>query len=53
MIDNRKTDELLKIIQGNFLKLASLEPSRGSNILDLVLTSREKLITQENVGGQL
>ena len=42
MIDNKETDEFLKVIQGNFLKQVMLEPIRGNNILDLILTNKEE-----------
>ena len=53
MIDNKEANEFLKVIQDNFLKQLIIEHTSKSNILDLILTNKEELITQVEVGGQL
>ena len=53
MVGNREAEEFLKVIQDNFLKQVVVEPTRGNNILDLILTNREEIIDQVDVGGQL
>ena len=53
MIDNKETDEFLKVIQDNFLKQVILEPTSVSNILDWILTYKKELVTQVKGGGQL
>ncbi len=50
---NKETEEFLKVIQDNFLKQVVVEPTRGNNILDVILTNREEEVTQVEVGGQL
>ncbi|MPC49876.1 hypothetical protein E2C01_043691 [Portunus trituberculatus] len=53
MVDNRKGEEFLRVIQDNFLKQVILESSQENNILDLILRDREEEVTQVEVGGQL
>ena len=44
MPTNNESRNLLKFIEDNFLTQTVLEPTRGNNILDLVLTSNENFI---------
>ena len=53
MTGNSEAEDFLTVIQDNFLKQVVLEPTRGNNILDLILTNREDSITQVEIGGQL
>ena len=53
MVGNRESEEFLKVLQDNFLKQLVTEPTRGNNILDLILTNREEIINQVDVGGKL
>ncbi len=52
-VGNKEAEEFLKVIQGNFLKQVVVEPTRGSNIIDLILANRKEAVTQVEVGGQL
>ena len=53
MIGNRESEEFLKVMQDNFLKQLVIEPTRGNNILDLIITNSDDIIEQVDVGGYL
>ena len=53
MIGNRESEEFLKIMQDNFLKQVVMEPTRGNNILDLIITNSDDTVEQVDVGGYL
>ncbi len=40
-------------MQDNILKRVVIEPTRGDNILDLVLTNNENMISEVDVGASL
>ena len=48
-----ESEDFLKVLQDNFLKQVVTEPTRGENILDLVLTNNENMINEVEVGSQL
>ena len=50
---DREAEEFLNTIQNNFLKQMITEPTRGNNILDLILTKNENNICGVDVGGKL
>ena len=47
------SEELLKVIEDNFLKQVVTEPTRGDNILDLILTNNSNMIRDIEVGEEL
>ena len=53
MIGNRESEEFLKVMQDNFLKQLVIEPTRGNNILDLIITNSDDIIEEVDVGGYL
>ena len=46
-------DADIKLVQDNFLNQVIREPTRGDNILDLILTNGDDLVKETDVGGQL
>ena len=50
---NLESDDFLEVVQDNFLHQFVTEPTRGDNILDLVLSNRENLINNVNIGDKL
>ncbi len=53
VVGDPKSEEFLGVLQDNFLKQVVREPTRGENILGLVLTNNEKMISEVDVGSQL
>lgn len=53
MVGDLESEDFLKVIQDNFLKHTVTEPTRGNNILDLVLTNNENMVSELDVGGEL
>lgn len=51
LMEGNRQAQFLKVIQNNFLKQVILEPTKRHSILDLILTNREKIINQMEVGG--
>ena len=49
MVEIHEAEEFLKIIQDKFLKEIIVKLTRENNILDLMLTNREKAVSQVNV----
>ena len=43
----------LKLVQNNFLNQVIREPTKGDNILDLILTNQDDLVKETDVGKQL
>ena len=50
---NSESEDFLETIQDCFLSQHITEPTRGNNILDLVLSNRENLISNVEVGNEL
>ena len=48
-----ESNRLIDFIEDNFLHQMITEPTRGDNILDLLLTSQEHLVTSTQVGEHL
>ncbi len=53
IIGDLESEDFLRVLQDNFLKQVVTEPTRGDNILDLVLTNDENMISEVDVGSQL
>ncbi len=53
VIGDLESEDFLRVLQNNFLKHVVTEPTRGENILDLVLTNNENMISEVDVGSQL
>lgn len=53
IIGNLDSEEFLKVVQDNILKQLMTEPMRGTNILDLVLTNAENIISEVELEGEL
>ncbi len=51
VVGDLESEDILKVLQDNFLKQVVTEPTRGDNILDLVLTSNENMISEVDVGS--
>ncbi len=43
----------MKVLKDNFLKQTVIDPTKGNNILDLVLTNTGNMISDLDVGGEL
>ena len=52
-IGDAESEEFLDVVQDNFLHQYIREPTRGSNILDLVLSNTDNIISDVEIGGQL
>ena len=52
-VGDNDAEDLLKLVQDNFLNQIIREPTRGDSILDLILTNRDDLVKEADVGGQL
>ncbi len=48
-----ESEDFLRVLQDNFLTQVVTEPTRGGNILDLVLTNNENMICEVDVGSKL
>ena len=46
-------ENLLKLVQDNFLNKVIREHTTGDNILDLIVTNGDDLVKEADVGGQL
>ena len=53
LVGDQEAEEFLNVVQDNFLRQIINEPTRGNNILDLVLTNREEVIKDTEIGGNL
>ena len=53
MVGNSEADDFLTVIQDNFLKQVINEPTRGNNLLDLVLTNRDSMVSDVDIGDHL
>ena len=53
IVGDQESEAFLGVLQDNFLKQVVREPTRGENILDLVLTNNENMISGVDVGSQL
>ena len=53
VVGDEESEEFFGVLQDNFLKQVVREPTRGENILDLVLTNNENMISGVDVGSQL
>ena len=52
MTGDRSSEEFLNVIQDSFLKQLVREPTRQGNILDLVFTNNETLVSQVEIGAR-
>ena len=52
MTGDRSTEEFLNVIQEGFFKQLVREPMRQGNILDLVFTNNEILVSQVEIGAK-
>ena len=52
-VSGNDVEDLLKLVQDNFLNQVIKEPTRGDNILDLILTNGDDLVKEADIGGQL
>ena len=53
VIGDSGSEEFLKAVQNNLLSQVVTEPTWGANILDLVLTHDENIISEIGVEGEL
>ena len=52
IVGDQESEDFLGVLQDNFLKQVVREPTRGENILDLVLTNNDN-ISEVDIGSQL
>ncbi len=52
VVGDLESEDFLRIFQDNFLKQVVTESTRCDNILDLVLTNNENMISEVDVGSQ-
>ena len=53
MVGSSEAEDFLTVIQDNFLKQVIEEPTRGNSILDLVLTNRDNMVREVEIGEHL
>ena len=53
IVRDPESEDFLKVSKDNFLKQVVMEPTRGDNILDLVLTDNGNMIRNVQVGEEL
>ena len=47
------SEEFINVVNDNFLKQLVNQPTRDNNILDLILTNKENLVCDLEIGGRL
>ena len=52
MTGDRSSEEFLNVVQDGFFKQLVREPTRQGNILDLVITNNETLVSQVEIGAR-
>ena len=52
-VSDNDAEDLLKLVQDNFLNQIIRELTRGDSTLDLILTNRDDLVKEADVGEQL
>lgn len=53
VISDSHSEDLFKVVQDNFLKQIVTEPNRSANLLDIILTDNENIISELEEGGEL
>lgn len=52
-VGDNESEDFINVVNDNFLKQLVNVPTRENNILDLILTNREDLVNELEVGGRL